>query len=796
MQKPSIPDNEAERMEAVHAYQILDTEPEPAFDALTTLAAHIAGVPIALVTIVDTDRQWFKSRYGLDAPETPRDVSFCGHVVATTVPLVVPNSFDDPRFCDNPLVTGYPQVVFYAGVPLKTPEGLVLGTLCAIDAHPRELSPEQMHMLTLLGQQVVDQLELRRRNIQLLSKGAELERALRQTETLNSRLQSILDSANHAILEMTPEGIIRVFNRAAQRMLGFTAEEVVDVTSPLAFFCKQELVSRAKALSAEFGLEVKADFQAVVGLGSQLEDREWHWVDSQGRRFPVQLTITARRDAAGEILGYLGIASDISQRKRAERVKAEFVSTVSHELRTPLTSIRGALGLLAGGVLGELPAEADEFLGIAISNADRLVRLINDILDIEKMQAGSMEFRLKTLPLADLLKQALAANLGLAKQNGLTLEFSGEAVQGEALADEDRLTQVVCNLVSNAVKYSPPGGVVRVRLLETSDFLRVEVADQGPGIPEEFRPRVFQRFAQADSSTTRQKGGSGLGLSISQAIVENLQGRIGFEHPPEGGALFFFELPRVEPLEHCLQTDPEQDLALICEDDLDVSRVLSRILHGAGFTTHVAPTLERARALLSKNSYRVMTLDFTLADGDGRSLLSEVRSSSEHSRLPVIVISGSLDGSGEWDAGALEVVDILPKPFDQSRLQEALRIALQATEGVPSILHVEDDPDVAQIIGRLLPSEWDVSLACNLKSARQYLRTRSFDVVLLDLSLPDGQGSDLLNEVGQARVVIFSALEASQELSKRVALVLTKTRTSEEGLRQRLTGLVSRYKLS
>jgi PAS domain S-box-containing protein len=795
MQKPAIPSNELERMAAVRSYDILDTDPEPAFDALTTLAAYIAEVPISLVTILDADRQWFKSRYGLDAPETPRDVSFCGHVVAMEAPLLVNDSFADERFADNPLVTGGPRVVFYAGVPLKTPDGFVVGTLCTIDHQPRQISPQQMDMLALLGQQVVDQLELRRRNTLLRTQAQELEAVLAQTAGLTSRLQSILDSAHHAILEMTPDGILRVFNPAAERMLGVDAAEIVNRVSPCQFFDAYELAARAKKLSLELSSDVEAGVGAIVTKANrgQVDEQEWTWIDKQGHRFPVQVLTTARRDETGELTGYLCIANDISERKRNDRMQAEFISTVSHELRTPLTSIRGALGLLAGGVLGELPQEAEEFLGIAVSNADRLVRLINDILDMEKMQSDSVELRLKTLSLHQALQKAVTANLGFAAQHQVNLELAEDLPRGDVVADEDRLEQVISNLISNAVKYSPKQGVVSLRLIRKKDTLRVEVCDQGPGIPEEFRSRIFQRFAQADTTTTRQKGGSGLGLSISKAIVEKMHGSIGFELPHAGGTLFYFELPCLEPIGDCVGGS-ELNLALICEDDPHVSRLIARSVASAGFVPHISPTLERARTLLAKNQYRLITLDFGLADGDSRTLISEIRSSATHAQVPIVVISGTSSGEGDSDLAALAVADIIQKPFDHLRLQASLQIALHGSEqAIPSLLYVEDDLDVRQIISRLLPAHWDVTTVDSLSLAREQLRSRSFDVVLLDLSLPDGRGAELLDAVGQASVVIFSAQEVSQDLSDQVALALTKTRTSEEELGRKLIGLVARY---
>jgi signal transduction histidine kinase len=235
--------------------------------------------------------------------------------------------------------------------------------------------------------------------------------------------------------------------------------------------------------------------------------------------------------------------ANVAELKRLDRMKSEFISTVSHELRTPLTSIRGSLGLIAGGIGGALPEGAKGLIEIAKDNCERLVRLINDMLDIQKIESGEMRFDLKVVELAPLLVEAIAANEGFAAQHGVTLNLlgGGEAVRVDV--DSDGLLQVLTNLLSNAVKFSPTGGTVDVSLRRIEGRVRVEVRDWGPGIPDEFRSRIFQKFSQADSSDTRQKGGTGLGLNISKAIVERLGGTIGFETPSGAGTMFYFELP-------------------------------------------------------------------------------------------------------------------------------------------------------------------------------------------------------------------------------------------------------------
>ena len=239
-------------------------------------------------------------------------------------------------------------------------------------------------------------------------------------------------------------------------------------------------------------------------------------------RTAANVTVTGKTDGRSvEITrqrmpdgGTISTYSDVTDRKKVERTKDEFVSTVSHELRTPLTSIQGALGLIVGGALGPTPPEMKAMIDIAHSNSERLVRLINDILDIEKIESGGLEFRLQRQPLSPILRKSIEANAGYAAKYNVRIRFEEGALDAQADVDADRLTQVMANLLSNAEKFSTPGDTVVVTLERRGKMLRISIADRGPGIPAEFRDKIFGRFAQADTSDSRKKGGTGLGLSI------------------------------------------------------------------------------------------------------------------------------------------------------------------------------------------------------------------------------------------------------------------------------------------
>ena len=262
---------------------------------------------------------------------------------------------------------------------------------------------------------------------------------------------------------------------------------------------------------------------------------DWRWIASRAK--------VVERDHAGRATRVAGTNLDITERKEMERMKNEFVATVSHELRTPLTAVVGALGLLRKETAGRLPATAAMFLTMAAQNSDRLAALINDILDIEKIESGSLKLRLKPVAVGPLLERALMLNTPYARQFHVRFELQRPVPDVTVCGDEDRLLQVMTNLLSNAAKFSPADSAVVVSCEATDRAVRIAVADRGPGVPEEFRGRIFQKFAQADGGDTREKGGTGLGLSISKAIVDKLGGTIDYVSAPGQGATFYFDLP-------------------------------------------------------------------------------------------------------------------------------------------------------------------------------------------------------------------------------------------------------------
>nr|WP_314541460.1 ATP-binding protein [uncultured Massilia sp.] len=361
----------------------------------------------------------------------------------------------------------------------------------------------------------------------------ELEQALSTVIASEQRTAAILEAAQDAFIGIDMRGRISDWNPAAETMLGWRRAEALG-QEVVALIAPQRLHERTNTMLAKLFATRDLD---IIGLRSERTLRT-----RDGREIPVEMTTSLAGSGDGAVLTVF--MHDISERKEVDRMKNEFVATVSHELRTPLTSISASLALLADGIAGDLPDDAQELVGIANASSGRLVRLIGDVLDIQKMEAGRMGLQREVQPLVPLVEDAVAAMRSFADQAGVQLVCAPctDAPELRAAIDRDRMTQVLTNLMSNAIKFSEPGTTVTARAEANGDRVRLSVADQGSGIPEAFRGRVFQRFAQADGADSRRKGGTGLGLSICKAIVEEHGGTIGFDSREGQGTTFWVEL--------------------------------------------------------------------------------------------------------------------------------------------------------------------------------------------------------------------------------------------------------------
>jgi PAS domain S-box-containing protein len=358
----------------------------------------------------------------------------------------------------------------------------------------------------------------------LLSLFAAMQKANRRwINTANALQQSekyyrtVLDHVADAIIVLDAQGRIENLNRAALSLLGYQPAQLL-------------------------GQSYQLLFTEPLQLQLTLQPQELSVRHQSGSALLVELMLT-RINEPRQVLTLL-LLHDITERKRVEQLKNEFVSTVSHELRTPLTAINGALGLLTGGVVGSLVPAQQQLLDIAWQNSQQLANLINDLLDIEKLAAGKMQLYLQLLPVFAQVLQAKNRNAPLAEQAGVKISIRSDVSdEVKILIDENRLQQVFANLLANAIRFSPLGGVVLLEARLIGVQVRISVSDQGPGVPEDFVPRLFQKFSQADSSDSRRLNGTGLGLAICRELMDRMNGSIGYQPREGGGACFYFDLP-------------------------------------------------------------------------------------------------------------------------------------------------------------------------------------------------------------------------------------------------------------
>ena len=616
----------------------------------------------------------------------------------------------------------------------------------------------------------------------------ERRRAAESLAQAEERSRLLLESAGEGIYGLDMEGKTTFVNPAAARMLGFRPDELIHIFI-------HAIAHHTHKDGSLYDYTTSPIHAAITHGVIQRVYEEVMW-RRDGSSFPAEYTVTPIRKNQ-QIAGAVVIFNDITERKRVDQIKNEFISTVSHELRTPLTSIRGSLGLLVGGAGGLLPTQAKTLVNIANKNTERLLLLINDILDIEKIESGKMVFHYKVLDLQQFLEMAVQANQAYGEQFAVEFKIAHCPDKVAIYADEDRLLQVMNNLLSNAAKFSPTASVVEISAAKRANKVRIAVTDNGKGIPQTFQKNMFQKFAQADASDTRSLGGTGLGLSISKAIIDQHGGRIDFISREQVGTTFFFDLPEwvdSDTSEAPRLAFTSKSPILICMNDPDVAYMLRMVLAQAGFDADVARTVEQAKMMIRENNYLAVTLDIALPDdngqiydADGARLIKEIRRTDTTRELPIIALSAMTDPQKRRLSGsAFGIIDWLEKPLDETRLLNAVQYIAHHRPGLPRVLHVEDDPIIYEMVNVILRNQVNLVHAPTLADAREKLREGTYDLVLLDVELTDGSGLDLLKDLPDLEytppVVVFSATDIGNDVSGLVKAALVKSRESRKEL--------------
>ncbi len=508
----------------------------------------------------------------------------------------------------------------------------------------------------------------------------------------------------------------------------------------------------------------------------------------------------------------------LSERSQLDTLKDEFISTVSHELRTPLTSIRGALGLLSSGVIGDVDAKALNLLRIAVTNTDRLIRLINDILDLERMESGRAPLQIRRCSLRDLAQQAIETMTPMADANTVHLELVAstvaQAASPEALffdGDADRILQVVTNLLSNAIKFSPPASTVRIHTDATSDSILLKVVDEGRGIPTDKLDTIFDRFQQVEPSDARQKGGTGLGLAICRSIVQQHSGSIWAQRNLGVGTTLYVMLPRTarstditapSALPAALVARGEGAI-LVCDDDAGIRTVVSEHLTRQGYTVIEANSGDQALVLAAEHQVEAILLDLYMPGLSGWETLQRLRNNPLTANIPVVVLSvlsSTLRPQLTGDAQGW-----VQKPFNENLLFAELGRVLHHGDGPAYVLLVEDDEDLASV---LIASFQDAAVHIDHAPTRQHaIRqciTRPPDLLILDLTLPDGDGFSLVDWLRQQPslrtlpLVVYSGREVSDVEMSKLRLgpteFLTKAKVQPQEVEELVLSMVQRIR--
>lgn len=587
----------------------------------------------------------------------------------------------------------------------------------------------------------------------------------RNSEMMAKQLASIVNSSEDAIIGENIDGTITSWSPGAEKMYGYKANEMIGANIRL-------------IIPADHMKEFD-EITRRIACGESINDYETVRVRRDGEAIEISQAISPMKNELGTIQGISVIARDITHRKEVEKRINEFYSTVSHELRTPLTSIRGALSLVADEIVERDSDEAMEMIRIARNSSERLVNIINDILDLRKIEAGKLELHLEKVDAQTLVTRGVELMDGMARTAGVKLS-NNVAQNLQFNADPSRVLQVLTNLLSNAIKYSESGDLVNITV-EENEFgnARFCVTDEGPGIPLEHQHKLFGKFQQIDSSDTRPKEGTGLGLAICKAIVTQHGGEIGMHSLPGLGTTFWFELPLLK--EESNMEDSEvsngQKLVVIVEDDENLIQFLKLRLHKEGYATKHATCKTQALQVLKKCKPDVLLMDLSLPDGSGLEIIEIIHKDERLIDMPVIIMTGR--NVEDLECSPPVVFDWFVKPFDQSVL---IRSVERATADMPQrkVLVIEDDPDTrAVMVAQLKKLQAHCLEAANGIQALSIARSSKPDVIVLDVGIPQLDGFKVVESLHNddkclSPLIVYSGEEFTEADRRKLTLGITK----------------------
>lgn len=645
------PAQEVERIAVLRSLQVLDTPRDPVFDSAAALARSIAGTPIALISLIDAERQWFKACIGLDVAQTPRDIAFCAHAILGDEVLWVEDAAKDPRFAANPLVTGPPHISFYAGAPLIV-RGHAIGTLCVISPDPRPFEPVLAERLTILAGLVASRLAERRRH---------------------ELFACVVEHTPDAVACCDNDGLISYWNPAAERLFGRQAGDV------LGQHWAMIIPKRLRAGVEEAFNRARHDATASVGGGFM----PLKAVRADGSEFAIELALTRSADPASADLAV--IARDCTEREQARaalecaknaaeassRAKSAFLANMGHELRTPMNGILGMLQLLGRR---ELDAASRDYVTTAEASAGALHRTLEKVLVYARLETGKAPLEVETFEAGRLIEDAVAM------ASAVGIHVRGTTAPGTPaclVGDLGKLRQILVQLTENAVRFGGDEVAIEIAVTPASagSELVMSVQDNGPGVPPEARARIFESFNQADNSNTRVHQGAGLGLALCRALTRAMDGEITLEGDHDKGARFVVRLPvlSVAPDSPQAASDvpvgPTSLRILVVEDHPVNEQVLLALLDMFGQRADVARNGAEAVAAAERRDYDLILMDIQMPVMDGLTATRTIRGNGRNgAQVPIFALTASASPADLKRYHEAGMNGLAPKPVQPDRL--------------------------------------------------------------------------------------------------------------------------------
>ena len=700
---PLSQSDERQRLAALRKYEILDTPPEQAFDDLTMLAAHICGVPIAMVSLVDEHREWFKSKLGLDLPETPRESAFCARAILTPNEVTqVRDAAADPRFARNSMVMSGPHIRFYAGAPLVTAERHALGALCVMDRVPRELAPAQVEALNALARRVVAQLELRRQSLELGGQQAKTSQMLTLAEKSGRALLSVLEDEKLAtanlreseerfrqmiangsdiIALIDQKGIIRFQSPSTERVLGHTPASMVghrieDYVHPDDLAKVRESIQRvlsgqSKPTPVEYRCRhLDGSWRSLQSFGKEMQS---------GKAGESIMVVNSR-----DVTESRALEEQLRQSQKMEAI-GQLSGGVAHDFNNLLTVIKGHIGLLrAKGQVSPEITGAIQQIDDAANRAANLTRQLLTFSRQQVMETADLNLTGVVMNMAKMLRRLLSENI--------EMELVAADHPLPIRADEGMVEQVLLNLVVNARDAMPRGGRLEVGTASADfdgtashparagEFACLFVRDTGQGIAPEIMSRIFEPFF-----TTKGVGkGTGLGLATVYGVMQQHNGWVTVESAVGEGTTFraYFprhaiNLPAMAAGAAAAAIPGGHEGILLVEDEATVRDIAQAALTGLGYRVFTATSGLAALQVweLHRHEVDLLLTDLVMPEGvTGRDLALRLRETAP--KLRIIFMSGySYDVAGD-DLALTEGVNYLPKPFDLASLARIVRTML------------------------------------------------------------------------------------------------------------------------